>query len=66
MNQAQKIINEHIEHRRQERQENPERFNIHPSIGDASFRRPLHAQEEPGQVPDQARNEEPERSKSLL
>ncbi|KAJ8297446.1 hypothetical protein KUTeg_023977 [Tegillarca granosa] len=37
---SQKIINDHIEHRRQERFENPERFNVKPTLGDLCLRRP--------------------------
>lgn len=38
--QSQKIINDHIEHRRQERYENPIRFNVKPTVGERSLRRP--------------------------
>jgi len=38
--QSQKIINEHIEHRRQERYANPDRFNVKPTLGERSMRRP--------------------------
>ncbi|XP_033744012.1 spermatogenesis-associated protein 4-like [Pecten maximus] len=37
---SQKIINDHIEHRRQERYENPVRFNVKPTLGERSLRRP--------------------------
>jgi len=37
---SQKIINDHIEHRRQERQEEPNRFGILPTLGDRCVRRP--------------------------
>ena len=46
--QAQKIINEHIEHRRNERYENPARFNVQPTLGELSKRRPLPPPQEPG------------------
>ncbi|KAK0042790.1 spermatogenesis-associated protein 4-like isoform X1 [Biomphalaria pfeifferi] len=36
---AQKIINDHIDHRRQERIEDPKRFGIKPSLGDRCVRR---------------------------
>ncbi|KAH9519883.1 spermatogenesis-associated protein 4 [Bulinus truncatus] len=36
---AQKIMNDHIDHRRQERTENPKRFGIKPSLGDRCIRR---------------------------
>ncbi|CAL1530912.1 unnamed protein product [Lymnaea stagnalis] len=36
---SQKIINEHIEHRRQERREYPKRFGIKPTLGDRCLRR---------------------------
>lgn len=37
---SQKIINDHIEHRRQERCSEPERFGIKPTLGDRCVRRP--------------------------
>jgi len=37
---SQKIINDHIEHRREERQESPSRFGITPTLGDRAVRRP--------------------------
>jgi len=37
---SQKIINTHIEHRRQERTENPARFGITSTLGDRCVRRP--------------------------
>ncbi|XP_074650094.1 spermatogenesis-associated protein 4-like [Tubulanus polymorphus] len=37
---AQDIINDHIEHRRVERMENPDRFNIRPTLGELSERIP--------------------------
>lgn len=44
---AQKIINEHIEHRREERYENPERFNVKPTIGELSMRKPVPPPQDP-------------------
>lgn len=44
---AQKIINEHIEHRRNERYENPQRFNVHPTLGEMCTRKPLPQPQEP-------------------
>jgi hypothetical protein len=38
--QSQKIINDHIEHRRQERYQNPDRFNVKPTLGEQCVRRP--------------------------
>ena len=35
-----KIINDHIEHRRQERYQNPDRFNVKPTLGEQCVRRP--------------------------
>ncbi|GFN83792.1 spermatogenesis-associated protein 4 [Plakobranchus ocellatus] len=37
---SQKIINDHIEHRRQERYTDPGRFGIKPTLGDRCVRRP--------------------------
>ena len=37
-NQAQDIINQHIEYRRQERTENPERFDRKPTLGELAPR----------------------------
>jgi len=37
---AQHIINQHIEHRREERFENPERFDKKPTLGDLAIRHP--------------------------
>lgn len=37
---AQRIINDHIEHRRQERYQNPERFQVKPTLGEKCLRRP--------------------------
>ncbi|KAL5012731.1 hypothetical protein ScPMuIL_011282 [Solemya velum] len=37
---AQRIINDHIEHRRQERFSEPKRFNVKPSLGERSLRKP--------------------------
>jgi len=37
---SQKIINDHIEHRRNERGSNPQRFGITPTLGDKCVRRP--------------------------
>ncbi|XP_064637152.1 spermatogenesis-associated protein 4-like [Lineus longissimus] len=37
---AQTIINNHVEHRQIERLEDPERFNIKPTLGDLSQRKP--------------------------
>ncbi|XP_046354080.1 spermatogenesis-associated protein 4-like isoform X2 [Haliotis rufescens] len=37
---SQKIINDHIDHRRVERFEDPQRFNVKPTIGEKSLRRP--------------------------
>ncbi|KAH3841837.1 hypothetical protein DPMN_115318 [Dreissena polymorpha] len=62
---AQKIINDHIEHRRLERQENPDRFNIRPSVGEASFRRPLPQERDPG-AEENRDEQEPERTQSPI
>ncbi|KAL4230774.1 spermatogenesis-associated protein 4 [Mactra antiquata] len=62
---AQKIINEHIDHRRLERRENPDRFNIKPSVGESSFRRPYPQQTENGEQEQQEMNE-PERAPSPI
>lgn len=37
---SQRIINDHIEHRRQERGDDPARFDIKPTLGDRCVRRP--------------------------
>ncbi|KAK3100467.1 hypothetical protein FSP39_020512 [Pinctada imbricata] len=37
---SQKIINDHIQHRQQERAENPARFNVKPTLGERCLRRP--------------------------
>lgn len=37
---AQKIINDHIQHRNLERLENPERFDVKPTLGEKCLRRP--------------------------
>uniref|UniRef100_K1QF98 Spermatogenesis-associated protein 4 n=1 Tax=Magallana gigas TaxID=29159 RepID=K1QF98_MAGGI len=37
---AQKIINDHIQHRNLERFENPERFDVKPTLGEKCLRRP--------------------------
>ncbi|XP_063415405.1 spermatogenesis-associated protein 4-like [Mytilus trossulus] len=37
---SQKIINDHIEHRRQERYQNPDRFQVKPTLGELCVRRP--------------------------
>ena len=39
--QAQDLINRHIQHRQEDRMEDPDRFNIQPSIGMRCIRRPL-------------------------
>ncbi|KAK3599536.1 hypothetical protein CHS0354_006671 [Potamilus streckersoni] len=41
---AQKIINDHIDQRKQQRQMNPERFNSKPSLGEKCVRRPPQPQ----------------------
>ncbi|XP_059144024.1 spermatogenesis-associated protein 4-like isoform X2 [Physella acuta] len=41
-NKTQKIINDHIEHRRQQRMDDPKRFGIKLSIGDRCVRQPNH------------------------
>ena len=38
--QAQHILNEHIEHRRQERVEDPARFDKKPTLGELAVRHP--------------------------
>uniref|UniRef100_A0A0B7AAM7 CH-like domain-containing protein n=1 Tax=Arion vulgaris TaxID=1028688 RepID=A0A0B7AAM7_9EUPU len=38
---SQKIINDHIEHRREERRSNPSRFDIKPTLGDRCVRRSI-------------------------
>ena len=40
MFQAQSIINDHIEHRRMERVEEPMRFDRKPTLGELAVRRP--------------------------
>ncbi|XP_053398877.1 spermatogenesis-associated protein 4-like [Mercenaria mercenaria] len=62
---AQKIINEHIDHRRLERSENPNRFNIKPSIGESSFRHPLPQRQEEGNQ-QETEGPEPERTQSPI
>ncbi|XP_052796928.1 spermatogenesis-associated protein 4-like [Mya arenaria] len=61
---SQKIINEHIDHRRMERQENPDRFNIRPSVGEASFRRPFPQQQEDGVTEERGESQDQQRSGS--
>ena len=63
--QAQKIINEHIEHRRLERHENPDRFNIRPTVGESSFRRPLQPEDEADCGIDPNEQVQPEMSKYI-
>ena len=42
--QCQKIINDHIDHRRVERLQEPTRFDIKPSIGERCVRKPIPTQ----------------------
>lgn len=62
---AQKIINDHIDNRRLERQERPDRFNIKPSVGESSFRHPLQPKQE-DEDQQQMDATEPERTQSPM
>lgn len=44
--QCQKIISSHIDHRRLERQTNPKRFDIKPTLGERCIRKPTPAKRE--------------------
>ncbi|KAL8574621.1 hypothetical protein ACOMHN_055686 [Nucella lapillus] len=55
---CQKIINEHIDHRRIERMLEPARFNIKPTVGERCLRRSLPAKTESADQVDEEKSED--------